>query len=163
MTRLIGVALAMVLLCGLIRTVRADAPDTTATVDKAIKALGGEEKLGKAKIISWKLKTKFKFGDREIENTSQTTLQGLDHFRQVIEGEFNNMPFKAVTVLVEDKGVGNFGGMRMDLDKDAVATTKRAIYLTAIPMTLLPLKSKDFKMETIADEMVDGKPAVGIK
>jgi hypothetical protein len=164
MTRLIGVVLALALLAGFSsRGWAADAQDANAVLDKAIKALGGEEKLSKVKMATWKTKGTISFGGNDNEVTSQWTVQGLDHVRQEFEGSFGGNTFKGVTVLAGDKGWRDFGGERMEMDKDAVANEKRVVYLTLVPVTILPLKSKEFKVEAIADDSAGGKPAAGIK
>ncbi len=141
----------------------AEATDTDAILNKAIKALGGEEKLSKAKNASWKAKGTVSFGGNNNEVTTETTVQGLDHARREFEGDFNGNKFKVITVVAGDKGWRKFGDNQMELDKDALANEKRAIYLTVIPMTVLPLKSKEFKVAPAPEEAVDGKAAVGIK
>jgi len=164
MTRLIGAVLALALVAGLSgRGWAADAPDANAVLDKAIKALGGDEKLSKVKTATWKTKGTITFGGNDNEVTSQWTVQGLDHARQEFEGNFGGNMVKGVTVLAGDKGWRDFGGDRMEMDKDAVANQKRIVYLTLVPATILPLKSKEFKVEAIAEENVGGKPAAGIK
>jgi hypothetical protein len=164
MTRLIGAVLALALVVGLSgRGWAADASDANAVLDKAIKALGGDEKLSKVKAATWKTKGTITFGGNDNEVTSQWTVQGLDHARQEFEGNFGGNMVKGVTVLAGDKGWRDFGGDRMEMDKDAVANQKRIVYLTMVPATILPLKSKEFKVEAIAEETVGGKPAAGIK
>jgi len=37
------------------------------------------------------------------------------------------------------------------------------VFLQVVPMTILPLKEKGFKVQTDGEKMVDGKPAVGLK
>ena len=55
MRRFIGAILVTVVASGLNGSARADdAKDPQAILDKAIKALGGEEKLGKIKAVTWK-------------------------------------------------------------------------------------------------------------
>jgi len=164
MTRLIGVLFAMALILGLSgRMHAAEVQDATAILDKAIKALGGQEQLGKIKAATWKSKGTITFNGNDSDVTNSSTMQDLDHFRQEFEGQFGGNPFKGVTILAGDKGTRKFGDNNMDMDKDAVANEKRTIYLTTIPITILPLKSKDFKVETIDDDKVGDKPAVGIK
>ena len=156
--------LAVALAFGLIasaKLVRAD--DSTAVIDKAIKALGGEEALGKAKAATWKTKGTITFMGNDNEVTSTFTAQGLDHFRQEFEGEFGGNKIKGVTVLDGDKGSRKFGDNGGDLDKEAIAQTKRTLYLNVVPITIVPLKDKAFKVESIPDAMVDGKAAAGIK
>jgi hypothetical protein len=164
MTRRIGAVLVMALVAGMCSPVRAaDAPDANAILDKAIKAIGGEEKLSKVKVASWKAKGTVTFGGNDNPVTTQSTMQGLDHARLELEGEFGGNPFKGVTVVAGDKGWRDFGGNRMDLDKDALANEKRTIYLMWVPITILPLKGKEFKVEAIAEENAGDKPAAGIK
>jgi len=164
MARLIGTTLVAVLVFGLNGVGRAaDAKDATAILNKAIKALGGEEKLSKARAISWKTKGTITFGGNDNPITAHATAQGLDHFRQEAEGEFGGTQVKFVTVLAGDKAWRKFGDNSMELDKDQVANEKRNVYLTVIPITLLPLKGKEFKVEAVGEENVGGKPAAGVK
>jgi hypothetical protein len=161
MTRFISAVLVTVLFGPGARA--ADDKDVKAVLDKAIKALGGEEKLGAVKALTWKSKGKLSFGGQEGNFTGQTTVQGLDQYRAEFEGEFMGNQIKGVTVLNGDKGWRKFGDMTMELDKDGLTNEKRSVYLQLIPATLLPLKGKGFKVEAAKEEKVGGKPAVGIK
>ncbi len=161
MTRLISAVLALTLLSGLSGS--GQAADATAILDKAIQALGGAEQLSKVKAATWKAKGTITFMGNDNAVTMQTTMQGLDHFRQEFEGDFGGNKVQGVTVLAGDKGWQKFGDNLMELDKDRLANEKRRFYLAVIPTTLLPLKGKQFKVEAIAEENVGGKPAVGIK
>jgi len=163
MARLIGVALALVIAVGLAGSARADDKDATAILDKAIKALGGEEKLSKIKSATLAGKGTITLMDADSEISTRTSLQGLDHFRQEFEGEFGGNKVKGVTVLAGDKGWRKFGDMGMAMDADALANQKRAVYLTVVPITVVPLKGKDFKVEKAGEEKVGDKPAVGVK
>src|SRR5689334_9659066 len=164
MTRLFGVAAALLLTVGLTGAARALAEDdATAVVDKAIQALGGEEKLGKLKAASWSTKGTISFNGSDNPVSMHFTAQGLDHVRTEFEGEFGGMEIKAVTVLAGDKGWRSFGGNVTPLDKDALAGEKRTAYLTLVPVILLPLKGSEFKLAAAADEQVNGKPAAVIQ
>ena len=164
MTRFFSAAVAAVFFLGLISAVQGqDAKDPSTVIDKAIKALGGDEKLSKAKAVHWKANTKFRFGENESEGTIETTMQGLDHVRRVFEGKFGDNEFRAVTVVAGDKGSRQFGDNAMELDSDGLANEKRRIYLGQIPMTIVPLKSKGFKLAAAGEEQVGGKPAIGVK
>jgi hypothetical protein len=164
MTRLTGAVLTLALVAGWSGLVRAeDDKDPKAILDKAVKALGGEDKLSKVKAATWKGKGTLTFMGSDNDIATETTVQGLDHVRAEFEGDFGGNKIKGATVLAGDKGWRKFGDMNMDLDKDAVANEKRTIYLTVIPITILPLKSKEFKVEAIGEDKVGGKAAVGIK
>ncbi len=163
MTKMFTALCAVALVCGFAGTVRADDDaDAKAIVDKAVKALGGEEALGKAKAASWKSKTTLSFNGNENEGSSDAVMQDLDHFRQEFTGEFNGNKFRGVTVISDDKGARKFGDNRTDLDAAAVAAQKRTVYLTVIPVTLLALRDKDFKLAPIPEVKVSDKPAVGL-
>jgi hypothetical protein len=156
---MLGVAGVVALVCGVSGPMRAaDAPDANAVIDKAIKAIGGEEKLAKAQGISSTSKGKFTFNGNENEVSLRWTAQGIDHSRREIEGGFG----KGVIVLAGNKGWRQFGDNKNEMEEAGVAGAKRATYLTVIPVTILPLK-KDFKLESIGTQDIDGKPAVGIK
>jgi hypothetical protein len=163
MKRFFQAALAIMLVSAMGSLVRADDKDPTAVLDKAIKALGGEEKLKKAGATSWKSKLTININGNSNDFTSQSTVEGIDHYRSEFEGEFGGNAFKGVTVLNGNKGWRKFGDNKMDMDEDAVANEKRQVYLTVIPSQLIPLKGTGFKLEVVADEKVGDKPAAGIK
>jgi hypothetical protein len=163
MKRFFGAMLAAVVVCGTAGTARADDQDVKAVLDKAIKALGGEDKLGKVEAFTWKAKGKITFGDNENDITSSATFKGLDHSRSEFEGVFNGNAVKGVTVLAGDKGWRKFGDNANEMDADAVANQKRTVYLMRVPVTIVPLKGKDFKVEAAGEEKVGDKPAVVLK
>jgi hypothetical protein len=164
MSRLLCATIVVTVMVGLCSTARGqDAKDAAAVIDRAIKALGGEEKLSKIKAVEWKGKGKIRFGENENEFALDVMTQGLDHVRRTFEGEFGGNPVRGVTVLAGDKGWRKFGDNLTEMDSDAVANEKRAIYLSIIPITIVPLKSKDFKVEAAGEEQVGGKPASVVK
>jgi hypothetical protein len=163
MKRFLHAALAIVFVTTIASLARGDDKDPITVLDKAIKALGGEEKLKKVDSIKWKSKVAITFNGNTNDFTSYATIQGLDHYRSEIEGEFGGNPFKGVTVFNGDKGWRRFGENKMDLEGDALANEKRQVYLQVIPSLLVPLKGKGFKLEAAGEEKVDDKPAAGIK
>ena len=164
MTRFLDAVLVTAFALGLGIPVRAaDDKEAKAILDKAIKALGGEEKLSKIKAVTWKAKGTLNFGGGDSNFTSEATVQGLDHSRNEFAGEFGDMKVKGVTVLAGDKGWRKFGDMQAALEKDQLANARRAHYLQLVPVTLVVLKDKPFKFEAAKKEKVDGKPAVGLK
>jgi hypothetical protein len=162
MKRILIALFATILVTAPARPSRADDKDCQAVLDKAIKALGGAEKLKKAEITTIKAKLAIKFGDNENEMTVHSTHQGLDHYRGEIEGKFGENEFKGVAVVNGDKGWRNFGE-KMDMDEDAVSNEKRRLYIDAAATRILPLKQTGFKVEMAGEEKVGDKPAVAIK
>lgn len=141
----------------------ADPKDATAVLDKAIKTLGGEEKLAKATAFTWSGKTTLTIMGNDAQMTTKTTVQGLDHFRQEMEGDFGGNKMSGVTVLAGEKGWRKFGDMETELSGDMLKAQMRTVYLGVTIITVLPLKGKGFKTELAGEEKVNDKPAVGVK
>lgn len=165
MRRILGTMLVGVLFSAFVGSVRADEAEANAILDKAIKALGGEEKLGKVEAATWKSKATLSINGNDNEFTSQSTIQGLGHYRSEFEGDFNGNKFKGVVILNGEKGWRKFGDMdTMEMDKDAVDNEKRMVSLQLVPMLILPLKKeKGFKVETAGEESVGDAPAAVLK
>jgi hypothetical protein len=163
MKRFLSAVLAILVVSSQGRTVRGDDQDPKAILDKAIKALGGEEKLKKAEAISWKSKGTITFNGEDNDIKTQATFQGLDHYRSELDGEFGGNSVHGVTVLNVDKGWRKFGDNSMELDEAALANTKRIVYLQMLPTTLVSLTGKGFKLEMAGEEKVGDKPAAVIK
>jgi hypothetical protein len=162
MERYLGAMLAAVLIFAPASPARAD-DATNAVLDKAIKALGGAEKLGKLETISWKSKGKITFNDNDNDVSIQATAQGLDHFRSEFEGEFGGNKVKGVSVINGTKAWRKFGDETMEMDADALANEKRTLYLNLTPVLILPLKGKGFKVEMAGEEKVGDKPSAVLK
>jgi hypothetical protein len=152
-------SLAMILLFVAGARARGDDAEANAILDKAIKALGGDEILGKAAAFSYKSKGTFTFGGNEREVNLQVTVQGLDHYRREVSSD----EFNGVTVLDGNKGWRRFGDNSSELEGDGLANEKRTLYLQVIPTTLVGLKGNGFKYEKAGEEKVGDKPAVALK
>ncbi len=163
MKRFLSVAALAFLMSGLANLTRADEKDAKAIVDKGIMALGGEEKLNKAGAYTWKSKGTITFNGNDNEFSSQSTLQGLDHYRSEFDGKFGDMDVKGITVLNGDKAWQKFNENDRELDADGIIDEKHRINIQAIPTTLVQLKGKGFKIESAAEEKVGDKPAAVIK
>jgi hypothetical protein len=138
---------------------RAADDDAKSVLDKAIKALGGEDKLAKAEAFSMKSKGTVVFGGNEADTTAEATFKGLDHLRR----EFGNDQFQAVVVLDGNKGWRKFGDNSSEIEGDGVTNEKRNIYLAVIPITLVAVKGNGFKYESAGEEKVGDKPAAKLK
>lgn len=136
---------------------RADEKEALAVVDKAIKAAGGEEKLSKARVLSWTVKGTISINGNEGQITGHTTAEGLDHYRAEYEADLNGNPVKGVVVLNGDKGWRKNGEEINELNADLLANEKRSAYIQRATTLLVPLKSKGFKIESSADEKIGDK------
>jgi hypothetical protein len=162
MNRLISTASVTLLAAGLGAFARADDGTAIATIDKAIKALGGEEKLAKVEAFTWKSKGNFIINGSDNDFSGQVTIQGFDRYRSEFEGKFNGETLKGVTVLKGDKGWRKYGDQLIEMDDKQVASEKRSIYLMVIPTTLVALKSKKFEIGAASEEKVGDKQAIAV-
>jgi hypothetical protein len=159
MRALLGAVLATTLLFVVTSSSQAGDSDAKSIVDKAITAVGGAEKLAKIEAFSMKAKGTVVFNGNESDTTTEVIYKGLDHLRR----EFGNDQFHAVVVLAGDRGWRKFGENSSTIEGDAVANEKRNIYLSVIPITLVPLNNNGFKYEAAGEEKVGDKPAVILK
>ncbi len=135
--------------------------DATAILDKAIAAVGGAEKLGNVKAMTWKAKGTVSFQGNDNPMTISATAQGIDHMRQEFESEFGGNKVKFITVLAGDKGWRVFGDNKMEMDN--IGNEKRTAYLAVIPVTLLALKGEKYKLDALPEEKIGEKAVTVLK
>jgi hypothetical protein len=148
----------LVLSAGLQTFGRAADDAAGAILDKAIQAAGGKEALEKCRAVHWKTQGKMFFNDNESSYTTEATADGLAKYRSVFEGEFGGNQVRGVTVFNGDHGWRVFGGMAQTLDRPALDTEKRRLYLQLVPRTLLPLVGEGFRLKAGSDQTIGGKP-----
>jgi hypothetical protein len=164
MTRLFSAVGVAVFVLGLGGSAGADVDaNANAILDKAIKALGGEDKLKMVKAFTWKTKGTITFADNDNPFTGHTTVDGLERVRREFEGDFGGNKIRGVTVVNGNKGWRQFGDDKMDLDEETIASERRTLYLQVIPMSILPLRGKGFKAVAAGEEKVGDKAALGVK
>jgi hypothetical protein len=133
----------------------ADGPDAKAIVEKAIKALGGEEKLKKHAAATWNEAGKYYGMGDGIDYEAKYTVQWPDRFRLEISGVFT-------IVLTKDKGwVNSANSGTSEIPADELAeqqARQRASWIT----TRLPLTDKDLKWTATGETKIDDRPALGV-
>jgi hypothetical protein len=131
-----------------------DDEQSQAVLNKAIKALGGAEKL-QAKILTWKVK--------DPDRTGQITVQNPDQIRYEQSIADQGKTIKSLTIINGDKGWSQIDDKVTTLKGEELLSSKHWLYKQVIPVTILPLKGKGFKLKAVGEQKVDGKPAVGIQ
>jgi hypothetical protein len=159
MRRLFGAAFATAFVFVPFVAARAADDDPKSVLDKAISAVGGEDKLAKIDAFSVKTKGTVVFNGNESDTNTESTYKGLDHARR----EFGNDQFHGVIVFDGTKGWRKFGDNSSEIEGDGVANEKRSIYLAVTPVTLVALKGNGFKLEAGGEEKVGDKPAAILK
>ena len=164
MRRIIGQAVLLALVMATSAPTRADeGRATNAVLDKAVRALGGEEKLSQVKAATWRARGKIRVEGKDRDFTSEAAVQGLDQFREELVTEILGRKEKAVAVLYGTKGYRHVADVHLELSESDIADLKWTVSLVVIPATLVPLKTKAYKLEALAEEKVGGRPAVGIR
>jgi hypothetical protein len=139
-----------------------DQADAKAIIDKALKAMGGADKVAKFKAGSWKAKATGEEGGNKITLTTEATWQGLDKIRVDADAEFNGMTKKALFVINGDKGWMKHDEMVRDAPEGELPVIKEAFYALRMPHLLPGLKDKAFTLSPLGETKVNDKPAVGI-
>ena len=163
MKRFLGAVLTVSVVCAVSGSSRADEKEATAILDKAIKAMGGEEKLSKVKIFSVKSKGTLTIMGNDNDFTTSAIHEGLDRLRSEFNGKFGDNDFKAVAVVNGDKGWSKFADMDMEMDEKRLKDEKRRNYLNVVSTLIIFAKSKGFKIDTAGEEKVGDKPAAVLK
>jgi hypothetical protein len=162
--RCIGAVIVAVVAFGFVGTLRAEGDKSaTAVIDKAIKALGGEEKLKAIKAATWKAKGTLAYGGADNIISSTTIVEVPGQFRQDFETEVMGTMVMGATVIGGDKGWRKLNDDVSELDKDGIANERLNVYPQLLPQSILLLKSDGVKVATAPEEKVDDKPAVGLK
>jgi hypothetical protein len=141
------------------KLVRAQGNDATEILNKAIKALGGEEKLSSASAFTWAIRGTVEARGRPTDLYIMVTFNGLNQVRR----QFSTRTDRWLTVLNRDKGWNVAKGRCQAMNDAAIAEEKRSIYRQVIPTLLLPVKSNGFKYEFSGKGEVGGKPASILK
>jgi hypothetical protein len=165
MRTIVGASLAVLLGLAGAGLLRADdKADVAALLDKGIKSLGGEERLGKFKAATWKGKGKY-YGleDLVADFSGDWALQMPDKFRVNLEIDVSGMTLKQTRVLNGDKGWTKRNNEDAEeMTKEAHADEKRQLNMHAVG-TLLPLRDPAFKLSPAGEAKVGDRDAVGIK
>jgi hypothetical protein len=138
----------------LVAPLRAD-DAAKATIDKAVKAIGGLEKLDKVKAMTTKDKGTYYGMGGEFPYTANYSIQLPNQFRVEVEGVF--------TIVVDgNKGWTQRDGETKEMDKEELARHKEDQFAGWVT-TLRPLQDKAFTLSPLGEIQLDGKPAVGVK
>jgi hypothetical protein len=139
-----------------------DQADAKAIIEKALKAHGGADKLGKIKAYTSKMKGKVHVMGLDLDFTGSTSVQEPDKMRVEIEAEVMGMKVTSLQVFNKDKAWVSVNGTTMELDKDAIEAFKEKLYLGEVGR-MVNLTDKKFKLSTVGEVKVAGKEAIGVR
>jgi hypothetical protein len=139
-----------------------DQADAKAVIDKALKAMGGADKVAKFKAGTWKAKATAEHDGNKVTLTTEGTWQGLDQLRVDSEARLAGQTEKIQTVINGDKGWAKKGDMVREAPEGELPVVKDAFYALRMPHLLPGLKDKAFTLSPLGEVKIDDKPAVGV-
>jgi len=152
--------LGLLVVTGAIRA--ADETGVKAVIDKALKAMGGAEKVAKFKAASCKFKVTRDENGQQFTVEGEALWQGARQARldaEVAEGGQTN---KVGLVINGDKGWVKKGDEVQDAPEALLSTLKNAFYALRTPHQLPALKDAAFKLAPLGEQKINGKDAVGV-
>jgi hypothetical protein len=153
------------LLLGAVRAAQSggEQADARAVIDRAIKAIGGEDNLSRFKAVNLKGAGTFYGLGEGIPYTGEWAIQEPAQVRVAIEGKVNDQTFRLVRVINGDKGwVKLSGDETKPMSKDEVAEEREGLYAGWVA-SLRPLKDKAFKLAPLGNVKVGEHDAVGVR
>jgi hypothetical protein len=141
---------------------RADDEAAKAVIDKAIKAVGPEEKIGKLKAVTIKFKGTIHQSEMNIPFTGEIITQGADQTRVILHAEINGQAFTITEVLNRDKGWKKEDNATKEMSKDELKEAQEGAHETWVT-TLLPLTDKAYTFSALGETKVDDRPTSGVR
>ncbi len=139
------------------------ADEPKALVEKAVKAIGGAERLAKAKGYRTKGKGTIEIMGMSLEFTSDAVMDPAGRIKSEVSFEIMGHKISVIQVFDGKKGWMIFMGNVVELEGDQLKELKEEIHNRRVN-TLLPLlKDKTFTFATLGETKVNGKPAQGVK
>jgi hypothetical protein len=160
---LLGCALVLALAPALYADPAADAK---AVVDKAIKAMGGADKLAKTPATTFKCKaTVSDDGKKEGEFSGTWTIQLPDKYRGELEISHDGRTETVTLVINGNKGWAHEVNRNKteDAPEEALNIIKADFGALHLAHCLVPLTGKEYKLSSLGEVKIDNRPAVGVK
>jgi hypothetical protein len=137
--------------------------ETKALLDRAIKALGGEEYVAKCKAMTGQSTGMMNRGDLRGEVTNAWSVQGLDRFRWEAEVALNNVKLRTLLILNGDNlwlKAGEGKSTPFEQERRAFREEFYAIRLAEYP---LALRDKAFRLSPLGEVKINDRPTSGLK
>jgi len=131
-------------------------------VEKAIKAVGPEEKIAKLKALTIKFKGKIQQMGMEIPFAGEVISQGADQNKVSIDIDVNGQKIAVNTILNRDKGWTKIGDMLTDMSEEQLKEAQEGAQESWIA-SLVPLKDKAYTLSSLGEVKVNDRPALGIR
>jgi hypothetical protein len=140
-----------------------DQAECKPILEKAIKAMGGADKLDKLKAGTWKAKTTGNDNGKELVFLSEGAWQGRDQFKLDGDIQVGGVSRKATIVVNGENGWLNHGDKVDGAPKEILPLFKNFAYALRMPQLLSQLQNKEFTLSPLGEMKLDTVEAVGIK
>jgi hypothetical protein len=143
--------------------VRAQDDDSRAVVLKALEAHGGKKNLNKYPAAQIKLKGEVEVMGVQAKFTGELFFLLPDKMKNVMAVEVNNMNIDITQVFDGKQFYMKVAGQNLELkDDDLIKETKASLYCEKVA-SLMDLDDPAYKLSSLGEVQVSGKPAVGIR
>lgn len=131
-------------------------------IARAIKADGGLENLTKFKASATKQKGKLHTPGGAFEFTSENSVQLPDRLRSEQHIKVGDMQITVVVIVTGNKGWIQLMGKTEGMNKDMLEEVKEQLNAANISQ-LACLNDKDYKLSSLGEVKVGGRPAIGVR
>jgi hypothetical protein len=132
-------------------------------VNKAIKAVGSEAKLKKLKSATMTMKGNVSENGKELTVTMEISVQDLDKYRVDAMASGMGMMESGLLIFNGDKGWLKVQNKIEKAPEEMLSVVKADFHALRLAQMLVPLKDKAYKLSSLGEVKVSGKPAVGLK
>jgi len=162
MTRVLVPLLSVVVLAS--AGPRAGAQEPKDVIAKAIKAHGGEEALTKYRAATAKNKGSIDLpGVGKVEFTQDVAYMLPDKLRDSMDLTINGMNISVLTLVSGDAISLEVNGMKVETPEAAKTALKDVGHLLKVGRLVSLVKDKGYELSPVGEEMVGGKPAIGVR
>lgn len=133
-----------------------------ATIDRAIKAVGGEETLKAWQSMTWKVKGKMHVMGQSMPYTADYFFQSPNKVRFDMAMNFQGQDMK-LSVMSNGEKAWEIGmGQEREMEAGKFKEFKHTGYAMNVTM-LMPLKDPAYKLTSLGDSQEEGKTLAGVK
>jgi hypothetical protein len=142
-----------------------DAADARAVLDRAVKAMGGKDKLARLQAVTWKGKGTVQIEAVKVSFTDELSALGLGRYNWQVAAEVNGRAIGLAIVFKGDKAwlKPENAAKAQDFPKQYVPLFRTDLRAVRLAQHLLPLTDKAYRLSHLGELKVGDRMAVGVK
>jgi hypothetical protein len=135
-----------------------------ALIDKAVRAMGGQEKVARLRDCSWKGESSRREGGQAARVVHDGSVRGWDQYRVELEIQAAGQSRKLLIVLNGAKGwVRENDGKVVQVPKELLTFCRDGLYALRVAQLLPGLKAKAFSLSHAGEIKIGNTRAVGVR